>query len=494
MKKNQLLIVLAFVASLAILNGCRKKADVPADVSTYDPKLQVTHTILDLKVMAGSASIPYQFTDDIIVQGVVTADDRSGNFYKQIMIQDGSAGIPLLLERASLYNDYPIGRKLYIKCKGLYVGVYGGMKQLGWAVDNSGSVVGIPSALFTQFIVKANYPNPLPIRSFTLAQLYDSVNSDAMLGSLVRIDSNCEFRDAEIGSTFAQPSSIASATEREVQECGGNRIMDLRTSAYSKFYNQQIPSGRGSLTAIFSRYNQYRQLTIREVSDVQFTNPTRCSGVIVTPPTPITIKQLREGFTGTNMKMGNVQIHGTVISSIKDSTTANSVYYVQDESDRGINIYFPTPFGSQPFQLGDSVTINLNGDSLIRYSTNILELKNGPTAKLVWNLYGSGKTVTPFPVTVAQIKADLAQPDLQARIYESRLLKIINGTLTSTNGLYAGGSVTLTDPTDAITMWMGFKSPYNSTSIKTGTVSVVGIGANYNATPQILPRRLSDIQ
>jgi Family of unknown function (DUF5689) len=504
MKKTHIFLALFSIILIGGIASCRKKAEVPADVSGYDPNLPVNRTIMQLKDSSGSAFIPYQIKDDITIKVIVTADDRSGNFYKQLMVADETAGIPLLIERSGLYLDYPIGRELYIKCKGLYIGVYHGMKQLGYSLDSSGlyaskptpvTVTGIPSAMLNKIIIKSNYPNALPVKHFSLFELNSKINDESVLGSLVTIDSNMEFTNDVLGNTYAMPSSMASATNRTVKQCGSTIEMDLRTSGFAKFASEKVATGNGSLTVIFSRYDNYKQLTVRDLSDIKFNNPVRCDQQPVIVGTPILIKDLREMFNGVGLKLGPLQIHGTIISSIKDSTANTSIYYVQDESGRGINIYYAVQFPAPYFQLGDSVTIELNGDSLINYKTNILELKNGSNSSLVFNIVGSGKIVAPTKVTIPALLADLAQPNLKDRIYESRLLQIDGGTIISSNGFYSAVGTTLNVGTDAITMYLPNRFPFNVTSIKQGTnVSVIGIGANYYNTPQILPRKLSDIQ
>ena len=89
---------------------------------------------------------PFEIKDDIVIAGRVITTDRPGNFYKSIYIQDETGAIELKLGKTSLYNDYALGQKVYVKCgpqpgsKGLFLGSYGyksgnyggnGMVQLG---------------------------------------------------------------------------------------------------------------------------------------------------------------------------------------------------------------------------------------------------------------------------------------------------------------------------------------------------------------------------
>jgi hypothetical protein len=205
MKKIHIILALFAIVIISGITSCRKKAEVPADAATYDPGFPAGCTrvsILQLKNILGSGGLPVQITDNIAVEAYITADDRSGNFYKNIMIQDSSSGIALLLEKSGLYNDYPVGRKIYVKCKGLYLSTYGGFKQLGYSLDETKALVGVPAALFNTVVVKANYDPTLQqlnklIKHVTLADLKSSVNNEALMGCLIKMDSNVQFQSSQ---------------------------------------------------------------------------------------------------------------------------------------------------------------------------------------------------------------------------------------------------------------------------------------------------------
>ncbi len=83
-------------------------------------------------------------TEDIVVRGVVSTTDQPGNFYKSLYIQDKTGGIEIKIGKNGLYNDYKPGQILYVKCKDLYLGMYGyksgnyggyGMVSLGYIKD-----------------------------------------------------------------------------------------------------------------------------------------------------------------------------------------------------------------------------------------------------------------------------------------------------------------------------------------------------------------------
>jgi hypothetical protein len=490
MKKTNIFIAFIAIALMIGNTACvKQKADLPPDASNFDPKLAVNETILSLKNFHGASAVPKLITEDKVITAIVTADDRGGSFYKQLMIQDSSSGIALLIEKAGLFNEFPVGRKIYVNCKGLYVGEYGNFKQIGYAIDERGGLAGIPPALISKFIVKANYPNAVPIKSYTLFDLKQVANQEAVIGTLIKIDSNAQFTDANIGLTYALPATIQSFSERTIEQCGASTTMIISTSGYVRFQNELLPTGRGTITAILSTYKGTPQLILRESKDVQFTDPIRCGGIVFTPPTPVTIKYVRELFNGNGIgNLPNIQIHGTIINSVAGGNSTAGNYFMQDESGRGINVYSPGGI----YDIGDSVTVTLKGDSLIVYGGN-LELKKGPTANLIFASVGNGKKVSPKEVTVKQLNDDLLLPSLRDRVFEGTLVKVKNATVYSASGFYAGFSNTLVDGTGSIIFYNALKLPYTTTPIPTSPITAVGVAANYKNTPQVVIRSLADV-
>src|SRR5262245_16941209 len=104
-----------------------------------DPNLTVNATIAQLKAMHTEGQYE-EITDDVVLSALVISDDQEGNFFKQLVVQDSSGGIEIRIEISDLHNVYPIGRKVYIKAKGLWLGDYNGLIQLGAGVgvDDNG--------------------------------------------------------------------------------------------------------------------------------------------------------------------------------------------------------------------------------------------------------------------------------------------------------------------------------------------------------------------
>ncbi|HMT35221.1 MAG TPA: DUF5689 domain-containing protein [Chitinophagaceae bacterium] len=478
MKKIFLFASLFIIASIAITSCVKQKFDAPPDSTNYDPNLPVNSSIWELKQKFNVVSgIPVEITDDITISGIVVADDRSGNFYKQIVIQDTSSGIVVLIGRASLYNDFPIGRKIYIKCKGLYLGAYGKFIQLGNTPDITNSLSDIPSTKIANYIVKGSFmPDSIKPKLVSINQL-TSVDANAkLLGTLIQID-EAEFEGSIIGQPYAQDPNVASGTDRKIEDCALTQIV-VRNSGYASFKNALLPAGKGSIKAIYSRYNSTGQLIIRDTNDVKMYG-TRCSGNL----NLVTIKSVKQLYPGSgNYTLGNeMKIKGIVISDKANGNISGQNIAIQDATG-GIVVRFTTTTGIP--SLGDEIEVNISGQTLSEYPTTnggILQIGNLLTAKYIKT--GTG-TITPRIATLKQVNDSL-------EAWESTLVTVNNVTFPT--GTYSGSKV-ITDATGSITLYTMTGASFATSTLPTTPVSVTAIVGQFTTTKQLSIRKLSDIQ
>jgi hypothetical protein len=262
---------LVLIAVSLLGAGCKKKfTDPPV---TGAPDIVANTTIADLKARLTSTGTTVAITDNVIIEGVVVMDDRSGNFYQQIAIQDATGGILLRLAGNNHFNEYPVGRKIYVKAKGLYLGEYGRMIQLGGGVEQGGGGVTLLAVnLRDQHIIKGGLNQPLVPRVVTVSQLGTSLQ-DPYVNTLVKLE-NFEFASGELNKNYADDDQSGN---RIIQGCTTpttNRLT-LRTSNYANFATLPVPEGNGDIIGIYSIFNSTKQFTIRDTTDVMFYGP-RC--------------------------------------------------------------------------------------------------------------------------------------------------------------------------------------------------------------------------
>ncbi len=270
--KNNWLGLGVMLVTLSILGAaCKKKFTDPPP--TGAPDIVANTTIASLKSRLTSTGTTVAITDDVIIEGIVNMDDRSGNYYQQISIQDATGGILLRLAGSNHYNNYPVGRKIYVKAKGLYLGEYGRMIQLGGGVEAGGDGVTLLAVnLQDLHIVKGPLNQPLAPLVVTVSQLGTSLQ-DPYVSTFVKLE-GFEFNSGELSKNYADDSQSGN---RIIQSCVNpttNRLT-LRTSNYANFATIPVPSGNGDIIGVYSIFNSTKQFSIRDTTDVQFYGP-RC--------------------------------------------------------------------------------------------------------------------------------------------------------------------------------------------------------------------------
>lgn len=270
MKKFNLFVL----GLLVLLSGCiHDKFDSPPPGGSdpeIDPSLIVSIQDIKSRYLGADA---VALTDSVFIRGIVTADDRSGNFYQTIVIEDETAGVAIRLGTASYFNIYPIGRRVFVLVKGLHIGQYNGLVQIGVEdPEEEDGVERIPNLLVEQHFFPGQTGLDLEPTVVTIDDL--AANRTTYQNRLIKLE-NVEFGSFELGQTLAD--AIGQGTiNREIEDCDGNSIL-LRNSGFAEFAGDSVPCGNGSLTAIFSVFGTDNQLFIREVSDLEMVD-LRCDG------------------------------------------------------------------------------------------------------------------------------------------------------------------------------------------------------------------------
>ena len=476
--------LMALGLAFAFSSCVRKDIDAPPDNTNYDPGLTVTHTIADLKAMNGpyNGTTNYDtsiITQDVVVAGIVTADDRSGNYYKQIVIQDSTGGIAININAYSLYNHYPVGRKLYIKCKGLYLGYDGGLPILGGGVSEQKSINGLESTDIEAHIIRANAGNYVKDTVISLATA--KIADPFFYNRLVTI-ADVEFLDTT--KAYTDPSAT---TNRYLVNCAATSTTQqlvVRSSNYANFHTFLVPKGHGSVTGIFTVYqtsSKTAQIVIRDTSDVKLYD-ARCNGQTNPNATLITIDSMRKYYTAAGtatVSMPAARITGVIISDIDNKNVSAGNFIIEDNSRKGAIIYIS---GSTAFKQGDSVVVDITGAALKLYN-GALEIDGMSAAKV--NKITSGKTIAPVVLTLAQLNANFS-------LYESVLVQIVNATVQG-GGTYSGNK-TLDDGTGTIVLRTSTSATFAGQSVPTTAKTFTGIATIFSTTKQLGIRNLSDVQ
>ncbi|MGZ5262417.1 MAG: DUF5689 domain-containing protein [Kaistella sp.] len=246
-----------------------------------------TMTLAEFKAQAPTNGYVLIETDQIF-DGYVVSSDENGNFYKTISFQDKpenpTAGLQMEVDRASNYADFPVGTHIRINAKGLRLGTDRGVVKIG-SVDPTFSIGRIPASMFSRYIAGVCNGNALDIAKLVpkqLASLGDAMNP-ANINLLVSVP-NVQFSTSllyPVNKTYIDYVAGAGVdTDRAIEDATGDTTV-LRNSGFASFGSTLLPKGSGKLTFVVSRYNNSWQMLIRNLNDVEFTNPVRFD---TTPP------------------------------------------------------------------------------------------------------------------------------------------------------------------------------------------------------------------
>ena len=216
-----------------------------------------------------------EITSDLVMKGYVTSSDATGNFYKEIYIQDDPTsptdGVRLLIDFSDSYNMFNIGREIYISLKGFYIGEYrtgDGVVSIGEYDAGQNRISNIREA-----IVKKNILRSSNISDLTPLKVKFSEISDSHIGIMVEI-SDVNVVSSQVGKPFVDPNDSYD-TQRNLEACEGfgKTSFILETSAFANFKQNPLPAGTGTISGIVSKtYNgDNLVLMLNSIDDVNLT-------------------------------------------------------------------------------------------------------------------------------------------------------------------------------------------------------------------------------
>lgn len=224
--------------------------------------------------------------EDLQLHVVVNGNDQGGNLYKQISVQDETGGIIIGINATDMFSKLPVGQKLIINLKGLYVGTYGSMAQIGslynsglgrmelqeW-LDNVRLIMG--NSVEVETIVnedgeekKETIVIPMTAEVDTIA-FAPTGNHNNLIGRIVKLENVTVSGD---GTQILAPDDgstrlTSNCANRDINGSAGNKAV-LRTSTYSDFAARKIPTGKVDIYGVCTYYNGTWQILMRTNSDM----------------------------------------------------------------------------------------------------------------------------------------------------------------------------------------------------------------------------------
>ena len=382
------------------------------------------------KITNGEKTYVFPENSTDYIEGYVSSSDETGNIYKTIYIQNAlenpTEGFVLSVDAVSTYTRFPQGSKVYIKFKGLAVGTYGELIQLGIKdvkITNplDKTVARIPEKIIPAHIFKSCspagkiVPKVLKISEF-------AANND-ILGALIQVN-DVEFTKNVLCTNFA-PAGFT--VDRQIGE-GWNTSNNytatavVRNSGFASFANQVVPAANGAFIGIFSKFNNSFQLYINRVGDLDgMKNFPRKDGITSNPcsidPSLFTAKTVAE--TKSLLAAGNTtSIAGDFLLKVK--VTANDEtknfdrqIYVEDATGGiRINVNKANLYQDARFTVGKTIYIKLKGLAVnnVNGELQLGQINNGqiPDAN-VYNIFydanESTSALVPTERTITQLTA-----------------------------------------------------------------------------------------
>ena len=233
-----------------------------------------THTIAQLKEEYNSTitgNSVQQITEEIVIEGVVVANDESGNVYKQFIINDATGAMVIGVNDVGLYAMVPKGQRVRIACKDLYIGGYGKMAQIGGLYN--GKVGRMNRYIYPQHVRLIGIPDPTQeeMQPELIDDSFFTNENKNTLAKFVRLE-NVSITEANGTETWApeEKKNSSNVVERNIKM--GNTKVVLRMSTYADFANEAIPTGNLNINGVMTRYNDYWQFVISHTTDIETVN------------------------------------------------------------------------------------------------------------------------------------------------------------------------------------------------------------------------------
>jgi hypothetical protein len=255
MKNNKLIFSAIFVLLIAF-SSCEKQYDAPPEKKIPVGKLltlkKLQQMYVDSVINDTNGRTFYKFTEDYSLYATVSMDEKSGNIYKTIYLQDDSAAMAIkLLNPGGVYQGDYI--RLYLKGTRLI------LNRSGLEVDS----VNVDNNIIKQ--TSGNTVEPIKLK---IGQINNS-----HINYLIQVDS-CEFEGNIAGSTYANKDK-GWFKEYNLVDCYEKTLL-VHTSDYAGFASDIIPEGSGSVIGILAVYDNKYQFIIRNPDENNMTG-TRCT-------------------------------------------------------------------------------------------------------------------------------------------------------------------------------------------------------------------------
>lgn len=292
---NKFLKFMVAVLTIGSLTACMDDYDEPNtdDYLITSPTSigDVNYSIAELKQekssLLGQTNAFEQVKEDLILEGVVAANDCGGNLYQTLLIRqiDNSKAaddpardqaIVLAVKHTWLTPYFPLGQRIKINLKGLYIGVYSKLPKIGQPYYTSSGNLRLGPILLQLCqtnVELVGKPDP------TCAECQPIERSPEWLRASENKNALNYPQLVTVKGTLAEADGKAIFAPEELQDAGygvdrtltnevNNTKVTIRTSTKNDIAFTVMPQGEHSFTGLLSVYNNW-QIQLRSVDDIK---------------------------------------------------------------------------------------------------------------------------------------------------------------------------------------------------------------------------------
>ena len=273
---------------------------------------------------------------DIMIKGVVTGNDISGNLYNEVSLQDETGALLVCINASGLYGYLPVGQEILINLKGLYIGGYGKQAEIGGIYTNlktgATSVGKMDRSIWNEhfkIIGEADKSKAQP-EEFDQSKLGDAAYMEANAGKLMTIKA-VKFASANGKNVWAADDATTNQllVNAETGKMISSSQLVVRTSGYARFANAILPDGAYDITGIFTRYNNTWQILVRNTDDLAEVSLDK-SG---TEEDPYTVSEALAIINAGTYTSDKVYTTGIIceVNDVDTGTYGNATYTISED-------------------------------------------------------------------------------------------------------------------------------------------------------------------
>lgn len=282
---------------------------------------------------------------DMMIKAVVTGNDVSGNIYNQVSVQDASGAIIIAINGSGLSGYLPVGQEILVNLKGLYIGSYKKLPQIGGVntklSDGSLGIGKIERAIWNEHFKILNPgeadASTVEPEEFDRTKLNNLTKEEKaafaayMEANVCKLMTLKKVKFASANGTNVWAPDDTNTSLELIDAETGKRInknnLVVRNSGYSKFANEVVPQGVFDITGIFTRFGNTWQIVLRNTDDL------KASETGGTLEKPYTVAQALEKINAGTA--GDAKVYATgIIVKVKDVNTGaygNATFVISDD-------------------------------------------------------------------------------------------------------------------------------------------------------------------